>query len=187
MRRRAFLAVLGAAVAWPLLARAQRTPSKIYRIGMVEPISVELNAGNLSAFRRGLQELGYEEGRHFVLEYRSADGDARRFPGLISELIDLNIDLLVTRGTPAALAAKNATSTIPVVIAGAGEPLLIVESLARPGANITGLSGLQPDLELKRVEFLKEMAPATKGIAALLNMSNPVTAPQLKGLTCRAS
>ena len=130
----------------------------------------------------GLQELGYEEGRHFVLEYRSADGDARRFPALISELINLNIDLLVTRGTPAALAAKNATSTIPVVIAGAGEPLLIVETLARPGANITGLSGLQPDLELKRVEFLKEMAPATKGIAALLNMSNPVTAPQLKGL-----
>jgi putative ABC transport system substrate-binding protein len=180
MRRRAFLAVLGAA-AWPLAARAQHT-LKIYRIGMVEPISVELNAGNLAAFRRGLQELGYEEGRHFVLEYRSADGDARRFPALISDLINLKIDLLVTRGTPAALAAKNATSTIPVVIAGAGEPLLIVESLARPGANITGLSGLQPDLELKRVEFLKEMAPATKGIAALLNMSNPVTAPQLKGL-----
>ena len=162
--------------------RAQQTPVKIYRIGMVEPISAELNAGNLAAFRQGLQELGYEEGRHFVLEYRSADGDARRFPALISELINLNIDLLVTRGTPAALAAKNATSTLPVVIAGAGEPLLIVETLARPGANITGLSGLQPDLELKRVEYLKEMAPATKGIAALLNLSNPVTAPQLKGL-----
>jgi putative ABC transport system substrate-binding protein len=182
MRRREVFALLGGVVAWPLPARAQQTPVKIYRIGMVEPISAELNAGNLAAFRQGLQELGYQEGRNFVLEYRSADGDARRFPALISELINLNIDLLVTRGTPAALAAKNATSTIPVVIAGAGEPLLIVETLARPGANITGLSGLQPDLELKRVEYLKEMAPTTKGIAALLNMSNPVTAPQLKGL-----
>ena len=82
---------------------------------MVEPISAELNAGNLAAFRRGLQELGYEEGRNFVLEYRSAEGNARRFPGLLSELIGLKIDLLVTRGTPAALAAKNLTSTIPVV------------------------------------------------------------------------
>jgi putative tryptophan/tyrosine transport system substrate-binding protein len=181
VRRREFIAALTGAAGWPLAASAQQT-AKIHRIGMVEPISAELNAGNLAAFRRGLQELGYEEGRNFVLEYRSAEGDARRFPGLLSELIGLKIDLLVTRGTPAALAAKNLTSTIPVVIAGAGEPLLIVESLARPGANITGLSGLQPDLELKRVEFLKEMAPATMGIAALLNMSNPVTVPQLKAL-----
>ena len=105
--------MLGGVAAWPLAARAQHTPGKIYRIGMVEPISAELNAGNLAAFRQGLQDLGYVEGRNFVLEYRSADGDARRFPALISELIGLNIDLLVTRGTPAALAAKNATSTHP--------------------------------------------------------------------------
>ena len=141
MRRREFIAALTGAAGWPLAASAQQT-AKIHRIGMVEPISAESNAGNLAAFRRGLQELGYEEGRNFVLEYRSAEGDARRFPGLVSESIDLKIDLLVTRGTPAALAAKNLTSTIPVVIAGAGEPLLVVESLARPGANITGLERL---------------------------------------------
>jgi putative ABC transport system substrate-binding protein len=116
-----------------------------------------------------------------VIEHRSADGDASRFPALISELIALNVDLIVARGTPAALAAKKATSTIPVLIA-VGEPLLVVESLARPGGNITGFSGVQPELEPKRMELLREMAPATSGVAALLNMSNPVTAPQLKEL-----
>ena len=149
---------------------------------MVEPISAELNAANLAAFRRGLQDLGYIEGRNLVLEYRSADGDAALFPGLIAELIGLNVDLIVTRGTPAALAAKKATSTIPVVMASLGEPLLVVESLARPGGNITGLSGVVSDLDAKRIELLKEMAPATAGIAAFLNMSNPITVAQLKEL-----
>src|SRR5215207_3094787 len=124
MRRRDVLAGLGAA-AWPRLGRAQPA-GRIFRIGIVEPISAELNAANLAAFRRGLQDLGYAEGRNLVLEYRSADGDARRFPALISELIGLNVDLIVTRGTPAALAAKKATSTIPVVMASLGEPLLVV-------------------------------------------------------------
>jgi putative ABC transport system substrate-binding protein len=136
----------------------------------------------LNAFRRGLQELGYEEGRNLILEYRSVDGDATRFPTLISELIALNVDLIVTRGTPAALAAKRATSTIPVVIAGSGDPLLIVASLAKPGGNITGLSGVQPELEPKRMDLLREVVPTISGVAALLNMSNPVTAPQLKEL-----
>ena len=148
---------------------------------MVEPVSAELNAAYLAAFRLALQDLGYVEGKNLVLEHRSADGDASRFPALVSEVIALNVDLIFARGTPAALAAKKATSTIPVVMA-VGEPLLVVESLARPGGNITGLSGVQPELETKRMELLKEMAPATSGIAALLNMSNPVTAPQLKAL-----
>ena len=112
--------------------------------------------------------------------YKSADGDASRFPALISELINSNVDLIVSRGTPASLAAKKATSTIPVVMAGLGEPLLVVASLARPGGNITGLSGLQPELETKRLELLTEIAPASSGIAALLNMSNPAHRPKLK-------
>ena len=149
---------------------------------MVEPISAELNAANLVAFRRGLQDLGYIEGGNLVLEYRSADGDAARFPGLIAGLINLNVDMIVTRGTPAALAAKKTTSTIPVVMASLGEPLLVVASLARPGGNITGLSGVVSDLDAKRIELLKEMAPATAGIAAFLNMSNPITAAQVKEL-----
>jgi putative ABC transport system substrate-binding protein len=169
-----------ASVAWPLVPRAQQT-GKIFRIGMVEPVSAELNAAYLAAFRQGLQDLGYIEGQNLVLEHRSADGDASRFPALVSELIALNVDLLFARGTPAALAAKKATITIPVVMA-VGEPLLVVTSLARPGGNITGFSGVQPELETKRLELLKEMAPATSGVAALLNMSNPVTAPQLEAL-----
>src|SRR5215207_2463363 len=124
MRRREVIAGLGAAVAWPSITHAQPA-GRTFHIGMVEPISVELNAANLAAFRRGLQDLGYVEGRNLVLEYRSADGDARRFPALIAELIGLKVDLIVTRGTPAALAAKKATSTIPVVMASLGEPLLV--------------------------------------------------------------
>jgi putative ABC transport system substrate-binding protein len=181
LTRRELIITLGGAAAWPLAARAQQA-GKAYRIGMVETISAELNAANLAAFRRGLQELGYIEGRNLVLDYRSADGDARRFPALLSELTALNIDLIVTRGTPAALAAKAATSTIPVVMASLGEPLLVVTGLARPGGNITGLSGVVSDLDAKRIELLKEMAPATVGIAALLNMSNPITIAQLKEL-----
>ncbi|MFL5076275.1 MAG: ABC transporter substrate-binding protein [Microvirga sp.] len=181
MRRREVLAGLGAAAAWPLPARTQHA-GRTFRIGVVEPISAELNAANLEAFRRGLQDLGYVEGPNLVLEYRSADGDAGRYPVLISELIGLNVDLIVTRGTPATLAAKKATSTIPVVMASLGEPLLVVASLARPDANLTGLSGVVSDLDAKRIELLTEMAPATSGIAAFLNMSNPISVPQLKEL-----
>ena len=143
--------------------------------------SPDFNA-NFAAFRRGLEDLGYIEGRNLILEYRSADGDASRFPALLSELIGLNVDLIVTRGTPAALAAKRATTTIPVVMASLGEPLLVIESLARPGGNITGLSGVVSDLDAKRIELLKEMAPAISGIAAFLNMSNPITFAQVKEL-----
>src|SRR5215207_80138 len=148
---------------------------------MAEPVSAELNAAYLAAFRQELKRLGYVEGRNLVIEHRSADGDASRFPALLAELIALNVDLIFARGTPAALAAKKATSTIPVVMA-VGEPLLVVDSLSRPGGNITGLSGVQPELETKRMELLKELAPTTSRIAALLNMGNPVTAPQLRAL-----
>src|SRR5262245_63502795 len=105
----------------------------------------------------------------------------RGFLPFISELIGLKVDLLVVRGTPAALAVKQATRTIPVIMA-VGEPLLIVDSLARPGGNITGLSGVQPELETKRLELLMEMAPGCAGVAALLNLGNPVTAPQREEL-----
>jgi len=185
MKRREFITLLGgAAAAWPLAARAQQP--KVWRIGMLETISAELNAANLGAFRRGLRELGYVEGRNLVLDYRSAEGDAKRFPGLAAELIHLNVDLIVTRGTPAVLAAKNATSTIPVVMAASGEPLLVVASLARPGGNVTGLSAVNPDLAAKRIELLTELAPAVAGIAAFLNMSNPITSSELKEIEAAA-
>src|SRR5262245_38712419 len=114
MRRRDFITLIGGAAAWPVVAHAQQA-GKTFHIGMVETISAELNAVNLAAFLRGLQDHGYVEGRNLVLSYKSADGDASRFPALISELINSNVDLIVTRGTPASLAAKEATTTIPVV------------------------------------------------------------------------
>jgi putative ABC transport system substrate-binding protein len=186
--RRDFITLLGGATAgWPLAARAQQQP-KVWRIGMLETISAELNAENLGAFRQGLRDLGYVEGQNFVLEYRSADGDAKRFPNLVAELVRLNVDLIVTKGTPAALAAKNATSTIPVIMSGSGDPvpLGLVASLNRPGSNITGLSGFTPDLDAKRIELLKEAVPAATAIAAFLNMSNPISPIQLKQMEAAA-
>ncbi len=105
-----------------------------------------------------------------IIEYRSADGRPERFPALAAELVGLNVDLIVTRGTPAAVAAKNATKTIPVVMAAIGDPLLVVASLARPGSNITGFSAFVTDLMAKRVQLLKEIVPGLTRVAALLHM-----------------
>jgi putative ABC transport system substrate-binding protein len=174
--RRELIALLGGTAAvWPLGARAQQQP-KVWRIGMLETISAELNAENLGAFRQGLRDLGYVEGKNLVLDYRSADGDATRFPNFVAKLVRLNVDLIVTKGTPAALAAKNATNTIPVIMSGSGDPVALglVASLNRPGSNITGLSGFTPDLDAKRIELLKEAVPAATAIAAFLNMSIPL-------------
>ena len=181
MHRRTFLAALATATIAPQLAAEAQPTGRTYRIGIVEPISAQLNASNLAALRRGLEELGYVEGRNLVVDYRSADGNAALYPGLVAEVAGRNPEIIIVRGTPAALAVKRTTSTVPVVMI-VGEPLLVVDSLARPGGNITGLSGVQPALEAKRMELLKEIAPSTTGIAALLNMGNPVAAPQLTEL-----
>ena len=145
---------------------------------MLQTISADLDAVNLGAFRQSMRDLGYVEGQNLVIEYRSADGDPKRFPGLVVELIHLNVDLIVTRGTPAVVAAKNATSTIPVVMAATGEALMVVASLARPGGNVTGLSGANPEFEPKRVELLIELVPSLASIATFENMNNPI-APNL--------
>jgi putative tryptophan/tyrosine transport system substrate-binding protein len=173
VKRRAFIAALGGAAAWPLVARAQQ-PKRRWRIGMLETIPPELNKPNLDALRRGLQELGYVEDRDYVLEYRSADGQAELFPRLAAELVQSQVDIIITRGTPAARAAKNATSTIPIVMAAVGEALGVVESLAHPGGNVTGMSAYTTGLAAKRVELLKQLLPETARIAYLHNMSNPV-------------
>jgi putative ABC transport system substrate-binding protein len=187
MTRRQFITLLSGAAAWPVAARAQQHP-KVRRIGMLETISAELNAENLGAFRQGLRDLGYVDGQNVVLDYRSADGDATRFPNLAAALVRLNVDLIMTKGTPAALAAKNATSTIPVIMSGSGAPveLGLVESLNRPGSNVTGLSGFTPDLDAKRMELLKEVVPAATAITAFLNMSNPISPAQLKQMETAA-
>jgi putative ABC transport system substrate-binding protein len=141
---------------------------------MLERTSTAINAANLEGFRQGLRELGYVEGKNFVLEYRSADGRDERFPGLAAELVRLPVDLMVTRGTPAALAAKNATGTIPVVMTGVSDPVGqgVVASLARPGGNVTGLNTLISELFGKRVGLLKELVPGATRVAVLFDMGN---------------
>jgi putative ABC transport system substrate-binding protein len=174
MRRREFITLLGAAAAWPLAAHAQQS-AKQHRIGMLETISPELNVAHLHAFRNGLRQLGYSEGQSYTIEYRSADGRADRFPDLAAELVRLGVDLIVARGTPAAIAA---TETIPVVMASVGDPLLVVDSLARPGRNVTGLSALVNEMTTKRVELMRELVPSISRIALFANMGDPVSLPQ---------
>lgn len=181
-RRTAWMIIFAFGLLLAPLASAAQQAGKVYRIGVLERISMALNAANFGAFRQGLRELGYVEGQNVVIEYRSADGRDERFPDLATELVRLQVDLILTRGTPAALAAKNATGTIPVVISAVGDPVGsgIVASLARPGGNVTGLSALNIEIYAKRVELLGELVPRVARIAGLFNMSNPVLPLQWK-------
>lgn len=176
MKRRKFITLLGGAVvAWPLGAQAQE-PARVWRVGILEIIARTSNARDFNAFRQGLQELGYVEGKNLIFEYRSADGNNGRLPELASELVRLKVDVIVTRTTIAALAAKKATETIPIVMAASGDPLGfgIVASLARPGGNITGLSSVAAELTGKRMELLKDLVPTIVRISAIFNMANPI-------------
>src|SRR5207253_7230263 len=141
MRRREFIGLVGsAAAAWPSGAWGQQ-PGKIWRIGVLDTTSATLNAANIDAFRQELRRLGYIDGTNLVIEYRSGAGRPERFPDVAAELLQLNVDLIVTRGTPAVLAAKKVTATLPIVMAAIGEPVETgaVASLAKPGGNVTGL------------------------------------------------
>jgi putative tryptophan/tyrosine transport system substrate-binding protein len=180
VNRRTFLCGLTlGALATPLAAEAQKA-GKVYRIGVLETMPATLNTANLNAFRQGLRELGYVEGQDFVIEYRSAEGRPEWFPGLATELVRLKVDLIVTRGTPAVLAAEKATGSIPIVMATSADPtgFGIVSSLARPGGNVTGLSTIAVELAGKRLELLKEAIPRIARIALLANMSSPASASQ---------
>jgi putative ABC transport system substrate-binding protein len=145
---------------------------------VLETTSEAQNAANIGAFRQAMRALGYTEGQNLAIEYRSADGRGERFAALAADLLALKVDVIVTRGTPAVLAAKNATASLPVVMAAAGEPLMVVSSLAHPGGNITGMSGYATDLEAKRAEIIKELVPGAVRIAGLHNMGNPITRGQ---------
>ena len=182
MKRREFITLLGgAAASWPLAARAQQT-GKVWRIGTLETISRQANADNFDALRKGLRELGYIEGQNLVIEYRSADGRPENFPALAADLVRLNVDLIVTRGTPSALAARNATKTIPIVMASIGNAIGtgLAASLARPGGNVTGLTAVNTDTEAKQLELLKELVPGAVRMAAMYNMGNPTFALRWK-------
>jgi putative ABC transport system substrate-binding protein len=176
MKRREFIGLLGgAAVAWPLAARGQRA-EKIYRIGVLETTPLALNAPNFDALRSGLRDLGYVEGQNLIILYRSADGRAEKFLELAEELVGLNVDLIVTRGTPAAIATKKATATIPIVSAATGEPITagLAASLAHPGGNFTGLTSISSEIEEKQIELVRELVPGVVRVAFLYNMANPI-------------
>jgi putative ABC transport system substrate-binding protein len=151
---------------------------KVYRVGILEAVPVARNTANLEALRRGLRELGYVEGKNLVIEYRSADGRAELFPALASELVGAGVDLIVTRGTPATTAAKNATETIPVVMATMGSPQPIVASFAHPAGNVTGVTTFSTELTAKRLELLKALVPNLSRVALLHNMGNPAAPPE---------
>jgi len=186
MRRRDFITLIGGAAVSPLAARAQ---AKVYVVGILETIPRAQNQANFSALVRGLRELGYVEGQNLQIDYRSADGRGERFPQLAAELVRNRVDLIVTRGTPAARAAKAATATIPIVMASIGEPLGVgvVASLARPGGNLTGLSAFVTELSGKRVELLKEAFPSVSVVGLLNNLGNPVAPPQWEATRAVAS
>jgi putative ABC transport system substrate-binding protein len=175
------IALLASLVASPSGVDAAQ-PEKLHRIGMLERTPAAANTANVAGFRQRLRELGYVEGESFVIDYRSADGHDERFPALAADLVRSKVDLIVTRGTPAALAVKGATATIPVIITGVGDPIGqgLVASLARPGTNITGLSAAVTEVFPKRVQLLKELVPKATRIAGLFNMGNPALPPQWK-------
>ncbi len=170
MKRREFIALLGGMSVWPSCLCAERAP-KVARIGLLATGALDSadQQVTLDAFRQGLRERGYVEGQNVVIEYRTADGKIERFPQLAKELVPLDLDLIVASNTPAALAAKAATTTIPIVVPVMGDPIAdgLVASLARPGGNITGLTFLGPELATKRLELLKQALPNISRVAAL--------------------
>jgi putative tryptophan/tyrosine transport system substrate-binding protein len=175
VRRREFITLLGgAAAAWPLAARAQQ-PERPRRVGFLR--TEKPPAPWMDAFQKALRELGYEEGKNLLFEYRWAGGDDNRLPELASDLVRLNVDVIVVSGTPAILALKKATTTIPTVMAAAGDPVGtgIVKSLAHPGGNITGMSNMIPDVGGKRLQLLTDLAPTAAHIGIIWNANNPFT------------
>jgi putative ABC transport system substrate-binding protein len=157
------------------LPAAAEEPGKVYRVGFIGNSTAALESNLVQPFREGLRELGYVEGRDLAIEYRWAEGDYGRLPALVADLIAQKVDVLVTAGTPAALAVKRATTTIPLVMVAVGDPVGtgLVASLARPGGNLTGLVSIAPDLEGKRLELLREVAPKLSVVSVLMNPANP--------------
>jgi putative ABC transport system substrate-binding protein len=163
----------------PSASQAQHR-GHVPRVGYLGTSSASLESELVKAFREGLRERGYVEGQKIVIEYRWAEGNYQRFPDLVADLVKLKVDLILTTGTPGPLAAKRATQTIPIVMAFTGDAVAtgLVSSLARPGGNLTGLTTMNPDLEGKRLEILRELLPKLVTGVVLLNTSNPFSAIQ---------
>src|SRR5262245_36668658 len=181
IRRRQFITLLGgAAAAWPLAARAQQ-PGKLPTIGFMGQTTRSAASEWTAAFVQRLRELGWIDGRNVAIEYRWGEGRNERFAEIAAEFVRLKVDVIFTAGTPQVLAAKQATSVIPIVFATAGDPVAnhLVASLARPGGNVTGLSVQSNELAGKRLELLREVVPRLRRLAILVNVGNPVSLLEL--------
>jgi len=185
MRRREFITLLGiAAAAWPLAGRAQHPDRKAPRIGFLTRKTDASVSAQIDAFRQGLRDLGWVEGKSISIEYRDAQGQLDRLSALAAELVALNVDVIVTADTPPTQAAKQATSTIPIVIAVSADPVGagLVTSLAHPGGNTTGLSLLAPETDQKALEYLKEMLPKTSRVVMIVDPKNQGMMLRLKAI-----
>jgi putative ABC transport system substrate-binding protein len=179
VKRREFITLVGGAAAWPLAARAQQGKPAI--IGLLGSGTAAAQSEWTAAFVQRLRQLGWSEGRNLRIEYRWAEGRSERFAEIAAEFVRLKVDVIVTHNTPPPLAAKQATSVIPIVFATAGDPVGtgVVESLARPGGNVTGLSSQHPDVSGKRLELLRELVPGLRRLAFLAEPGSPFSALEL--------
>jgi putative ABC transport system substrate-binding protein len=188
VKRRQFITLLGGAAAWPLTARAQQPMAKLPTIGFLGAATPSAWSQRVAAFVQRLRELGWTEGRTVVVEYRWAEGRSERFLEIAAEFAQLKVDVIVAAGTPAVLAAKQATSVVPIVFVGAGDPVGtgLVASLPRPGGNITGLSAQTTDTVGKRLELLRELMPGIRRLAIMGNVDNPVSVLEMReiGAAC---